>query len=151
MPPNYRFLRASDLRRVACPASAVALLKRQANLFSCRKSSALIETAQALVSRKKNPPSTRGPSGEVRSAPHRLRRSRRPYSISVATQGQIISRPIGQKAGSGVPPAAFWLLCRRGQSNRGARGRVAPESHAPKRLASEAPGVEQFPSMGYNT
>ena len=47
-------------------------------------------------------------------------------SGSVAAQRQIISRPIGQKAGSGVSPAAFWLLCRRGQSNPGVRGWVSP-------------------------
>ena len=51
--------------------------------------------------------SARGPSGEVRSAPHRLRRSRRPCSISVATGYLLCYRPIRQKEGGRGLPSGF--------------------------------------------
>ena len=69
--------------------------------------------------------SARGPSGEVRSAPHRLRRSRRPCSISVATGYLLCYRPIRQKEGGrGLPggfSAHFWA------SKSGPAGGKQPE------------------------
>ena len=75
---------ASDLQRVSGPASAVALLKGKMD--------------QPLHTKKY--PSSRGPSGEVRSPPHRLRESRRPRSISVAARYQSRSVRLGKKRGS---------------------------------------------------
>ena len=91
---------ASDLCRVACPASAVALLKGEANLFSATNCLLLWEASRFFPSARSPrgmaaaayaanmPPAcllnAAGPSGEVRDPPHRLRRSRRPNGISVA-------------------------------------------------------------------
>ena len=58
LPLNQRILRGSDLWRTARPASPDGLLKGQMNLF-------VSLTAKCL--------SSRGPTGEVRQPPHRLR------------------------------------------------------------------------------
>ena len=115
MPLNQHLL-ASDLRRVSCPASAVALLKGQANLVPLPNCLRLFKRRSGLPQQKKKPPSARGPSGEVRSPPHRLRGGQRPCSISVAARYQIRYRPIGQIKGAGVSPARFCLLFPRWKS-----------------------------------
>ena len=84
LPLNHQFLRGSGLWRVSGPASAVALLKGKMD--------------QPLHTKKY--PSSRGPSGEDRSPPHRLRESRRPRSISVAARYQSRSVRLGKKRGS---------------------------------------------------
>ena len=66
LPLNQRILRGSDLWRVSRPASTVSLLKRQIHLFVSLDTKCL---------------SSRGPTGEVRRPPHRLRGTRGPAEI----------------------------------------------------------------------
>ena len=116
LPLKQQILRASDLGRAACPASAVALLKGQMNLFSATNCLLLWEARGFSIAKKQQSLSARGPSGEVGKPPHRLRGASGPAVF----QWQPGISPDGvrlDKTGSGGTPAAFWLLCRRGQSN----------------------------------
>ena len=76
VPLNQQILRASDLRRAAGPASAVALLKGQMNLFSATNCLLLWEARGFSIAKKQQSLSARGPSGEVGYSPHRLRGAR---------------------------------------------------------------------------
>ena len=64
LPLNQRILRGSDLWRVSCPASAIALLKRQIHLL-------ISHDTKCLASRGPYPSGHR--PGEVSSPPDRLR------------------------------------------------------------------------------
>ena len=116
LPLKQQILRASDLRQVSRPASAVALLKGQMNLFSATNFLLLWEARGFSIAKKQQSLSARGPSGEVGKPPHQLRGASGPAVF----QWQPGISPDGvrlDKSGSGGTPAAFWLLCRRGQSN----------------------------------
>ena len=60
LPQNQRFLRAYDLWRVSRPASAVALLKGEANLIFCDELPGAIEVTQTVASKNCNIPQSEG-------------------------------------------------------------------------------------------
>ena len=127
VPLNHRFLRASDLRRVSGPASAVALLKGQMNLFSTTNCLVLSQTVcffdwffpparsprstAAAAYATNMPPAcllhAAGPSGEVGKPPHRLRGASRP-AVFQWQPGISLAGVRLDKSGSGVTPALFW-------------------------------------------
>ena len=57
---GFQILRASDLWRVSRPASAVALLKGEANLVFCDELPGAIEAAQTVASKNCNIPQPEG-------------------------------------------------------------------------------------------
>ena len=116
LPLKQQILRASDLGRAACPASAVALLKGQMNLFSATNCLLLWEARGFSIAKKQQSLSARGPSGEVGKSPHRIRGASGLAEIQWQPGISLAGIRL-DKSGSGGTPAAFWLLCRRGQSN----------------------------------
>ena len=103
LPLNQKILRASDLWRAAYPASPDGLLKGQMNLF---------------VSLDQKRLSSRGLTSEVDSPPDRLRRAVGKKEIQWLRSAPLQASN-WTKAGSGVSPAAFWSLFRRGKSDPG--------------------------------
>ena len=144
---------ASDLRRVSRPASAVALLKRRANLIICVGPPASMGDAQAPANQKQKHPPARGPSGGVRQTTAPItRRPKAQWKFSGCPVSPPDTHRLGKKGGPGSPRRFFrpllgvqkWARRRHAQPGRlkkvpfggarrrapGARGRVAPESQA---------------------
>ena len=111
LPLNKRILWTSNLCRVSHPTLAVALLKRRIHLFVSLDTKCL---------------SSRGLTSEIGCPPDRLRGRRRQKEKFSGCAVFPCWRPIGQKTGAGVSPAAFWSLFRRGKSDPGVGAGEAP-------------------------
>ena len=106
---------ASDLRRGSRPASAVALLKGQANLFLCRAAYTHGNRTDFRPQKRTNSQ----PEGRQAKSDNHCTDYEGPAALWKFSGNWVspLQASDWTKAGTGVSPAAFWLLCRRGQSN----------------------------------
>ena len=142
-PLNFCLL-ASDLHRVSCPASAVALLKGEANLGFYNELPAPVATTQAPT-RKKKQPSTRGATAEVRKSPHRLRRSRRPAEIQWLPGIFLAGVRLGKKRGPGCPRRRFGYFAAEGKVTRAGARNLPCQPGGLKKRHSEDPSSDKTP------
>ena len=141
-PLKRRFL-ASDLRRVSCPTSAVALLKGQANLGFYVSLAASVETPQSLANPKRN--NHRHEGRQAKFVTHRTDYEGAGGPAEIQWQPGIKFTPdrLDKQRGSGVSPAPFGDFCAY-KSHPGSGGgtpageHLGPESGSPGNHSSEA-------------